>query len=232
LTLVSVYNQSLWATKINDENDLIRMYDSCEFHYSGELRDRVLLDWLYNIKARAAHRIEGYVKRYLHTAQDSSYIRYVVDNYSSQFEEGNFELLNSFGEGRSLDELIEFYKGKVIYIDFWASWCAPCRKEIPDAIRLREKYANCEFVYLYISIDNLVSKWREASKQDGINELTTNYLLNSFEQSTINKRYKISTRPRYILFDKKGKISNVNAPRPSELLNSKTIDSLLQQKLF
>ncbi|MGR3809038.1 TlpA family protein disulfide reductase [Jiulongibacter sp. NS-SX5] len=115
------------------------------------------------------------------------------------------------------------YKGKVIYVDFWASWCGPCRAEFPAS---REMHANLsskekkKIVFLYISIDEDLDKWRAAVEKLGLDEFGENG--HSYEVST---KYKVKSIPRYMIIDQKGNVVNDNAPRPS---NSETLPQLLE----
>lgn len=60
------------------------------------------------------------------------------------------------------------FKGKYLLLDFWASWCGPCRKENPELKKLYTKYGNTKIEFLSISIDTDKSKWLEAVQQDGL----------------------------------------------------------------
>jgi thiol-disulfide isomerase/thioredoxin len=108
-------------------------------------------------------------------------------------------------------------KGKVVYLDVWASWCGPCRQQFPFAKTLKEQFSKKELkdiVFLYISIDNTDEAWRKAIEQLGIEGM------HGFSpggwSAPITKEYGISSIPRYILIDKAGKVADANAPRPSD----------------
>ena len=59
-------------------------------------------------------------------------------------------------------------KGKIVLIDFWASWCAPCRKENPNVVRLYKKYEKQGFTILSVSLDEDPDAWKDAIKKDGL----------------------------------------------------------------
>lgn len=108
-------------------------------------------------------------------------------------------------------------KGKVVYLDVWASWCGPCRQQFPFAKALKDQFSKKELkdiVFLYISIDNTDETWRKAIDQLGIEGM------HGFSpggwSAPITKEYGISSIPRYILIDKSGKVADANAPRPSD----------------
>ena len=62
-------------------------------------------------------------------------------------------LLSSNQNEKSLEMIVNENKGKVIYVDYWASWCKPCRKEMRLIPKIRNMYKDKEIIYIYISLD-------------------------------------------------------------------------------
>ncbi len=114
-------------------------------------------------------------------------------------------------------------KGKVIYVDLWATWCGPCLAEMPFYETLREKYkANPDIAFVSLSIDDGIDLWKknvEKRKADGIQWLINRNKLDD---------YNIVTIPRTLLFDKDFKVVNMNAPAPSAKELPGLIDALLK----
>jgi thiol-disulfide isomerase/thioredoxin len=105
-------------------------------------------------------------------------------------------------EDKKID--LKNYRGQYTLIDFWASWCGPCRQESPTLVRLYNKYKDKGFNILSISIDTDDSKWRNAIKKDGY--LWENVSeLNGYAGPT-PVLYNVSTIPNSFLLDKDGKI--------------------------
>lgn len=231
LSLVSAYNQSKWKQNIKTANDMFLMYDSCEHNYSGKLRDRILLNWLFNINAKSKEKLDMYTKRYLGIVTDSNFKQFAIENYLSKSQQlGRNDILDINGRNKMLNEIIQQNIGQVIYLDFWASWCIPCRQEMKETRKIIEYYKNeNKIVYIFISIDELVSNWKEASKTELLNDLENNYLMKDFNSSKLKDKYKLNTIPRYILINKKGQIVNHNAPRPSEPRLKILLDKLLAE---
>ena len=121
------------------------------------------------------------------------------------------------------------FKGKVVYLDIWATWCGPCLKEIPYMERLKEKFRNKDVEMITISIDTKVDVWLAkvaAMKMQGIQLIDSNGSTNS----KIAKNYKVHGVPHYVLIDKNGRIASASAPGPSmEAEAEKQINELLQE---
>lgn len=122
----------------------------------------------------------------------------------------NYE--NNAGGTTSLDDL----KGKYVYIDVWATWCGPCKKEIPYLKEVEKAYHGKNIEFLSISIDKKsdYDKWKKMIVKEelgGIQLLADNVWKSQFVQD-----YLIEGIPRFILLDPNGNIITPNAPRPSE----------------
>ena len=126
-----------------------------------------------------------------------------------------FDLESSLGASFRYDELIEQNLGKVIVVDFWASWCKPCKEEMPYLKEMIAEIAQDDLVVLTISIDKKKEDWEnEISKEDSpVEELS--YLMVDYENSPIAKQFNVSLIPRYMVYDKTGELAYEVAPRPS-----------------
>ena len=107
------------------------------------------------------------------------------------------------------------FRGKVVYIDVWATWCAPCKQEIPYLKELEKEFKGKDIQFISISMDKPKhhEKWKKFVED---NELTGIQLFadNAFD-SKLAKDYQINSIPRFLLFDKDGLIVNADAIRPS-----------------
>jgi thiol-disulfide isomerase/thioredoxin len=231
ISLVSTYNQSKWIQNIKTANDAFLMYDSCEYNYTGKLRDRILLDWLYNIKMKSRLKLETYTVRYLSIVTDSNFKRFALENYlTKSFQNDTTDILDLAGKNKALKEIIQQNIGNVIYLDFWASWCIPCRQEMKGNKKFSDYQINGKkIVYIFISIDEIFSNWKEACKAELLTDFKNNYLLKDFNTSKVKDVYNLSTIPRYILINKKGQIVNQNALRPSDPMLKTQLVKLLAE---
>lgn len=99
-------------------------------------------------------------------------------------------------------------KGKVVLIDFWASWCGPCRKENPNVVRLYNKYKNKGFTIFSVSLDEDGEKWKQAIEADGL--AWPNHVSDLKGWSSIVvQQYGIQGIPHTVLIDKNGNIIEV-----------------------
>lgn len=104
------------------------------------------------------------------------------------------------GENMKLSDL----KGKVVLIDFWASWCGPCRKENPKMVKIYQKYKDDDFTIFGVSLDKKRKDWINAIEEDN---LTWPHVsdLKGFKSEAAQK-YSVDAIPHTVLIDKKGRI--------------------------
>jgi len=130
----------------------------------------------------------------------------------------NFAMSDTNGKPVSLESM----KGKVVLLDFWASWCGPCRMENPNVVRAYQKYKDKGFTILSVSLDNSREKWLQALKKDG---LTWTHVseLRGWDTSA-GKLYHVTGIPATFLIDKDGKIIARN-------LRGSALDEMLDRVL-
>ncbi|WP_430811180.1 MULTISPECIES: TlpA family protein disulfide reductase [unclassified Carboxylicivirga] len=119
------------------------------------------------------------------------------------------------------------FKGTLVYIDLWATWCGPCKAEIPALQALEKKFHGQPVTFVSLSLDKAkdIEKWRSFVKD---NSLTGVQLIADDDfDSPVATAYGINRIPRFMLFDKEGVIISADAPRPSD----KGLESLLMKHL-
>ncbi|MGB0839676.1 MAG: redoxin family protein, partial [Chitinophagales bacterium] len=105
------------------------------------------------------------------------------------------------------------FQGQYVYIDVWATWCGPCRKEIPHLEDLQAEYSDKNIAFVSVSIDETRDPWAKMvmEKEMKGNQLYTEGAWNA----SITQDYNIRGIPRFMLIGTDGKIIDANAPRPS-----------------
>ncbi len=105
-------------------------------------------------------------------------------------------------------------KGKVVLVDVWATWCGPCKKEIPSLKQLEKEMHGKDIVIMSVSVDEEKDKekWLKMIKDEQLGGVQ----LFASGWSKITKDYKITGIPRFMVFDKKGNVVTIDAPRPSD----------------
>ena len=134
----------------------------------------------------------------------------------------NFE--NHKGGFTSLESL----KGKYVYVDVWATWCGPCRQEIPFLQKTEEAYhgKNIEFVSISVDVMKDKEKWNKFVTDKNLGGIQL--LADKDWKSDFVQGYKINGIPRFILISPEGKIVNADAPRPSSPELVTLLDSLVK----
>lgn len=112
-----------------------------------------------------------------------------------------------------LSAVIENNKGKVIYIDFWATWCGPCLAEIPYSLKLKNVFKQENVAFVYLCIKSKKEEWENTITDYKIKG--DNYLLNDSQYDILSEMFQISGIPHYVLVNNKGEIIDKNAQRPS-----------------
>lgn len=131
----------------------------------------------------------------------------------------NSEILSVNGKKTKFKKLL--FKRPVVMIDCWASWCAPCIYQMSFMPEIEKEYRN-KVDFIYLSFDKNISNWTNKSETLNLN-YSDNYLLPKNFKSDFANYFDITSIPRYILFDKHGKVITDHAPRPSGKANLKKI---------
>ena len=172
-----------------------------------------------NFSIKYVDDIELYYNTFMELSTDEENNKIMQETYNNlkQLSQGQpspkFVGYDNYdGTKTSLEDL----KGKYVYIDVWATWCGPCKAEIPYLKEVEEKYHGKNIHFVSISVDKQKDrdKWEAMVKEKELSGIQL-FADNDFKSDFI-KEYMITAIPQFMLLDPEGNIVRKNAPRPSD----------------
>ena len=134
-----------------------------------------------------------------------------------------FKYLDINGKEVSLDD----FKGRYVYIDIWATWCAPCREEYPHLQMLEKAFQGTNISFVSISTDQDEAKWKQTVKDEKMGGIQ---LHTGGDEDFLNA-FRVKGIPRFILINPEGRIENANMTRPSDPMTIEYLGMLQNQPL-
>ena len=209
-------NVHLLKGYMTEAEDLKKMYDqkvdSLEKKKNDQLADAIRRNpnMLSNLSVISVLPMETYSSVY--QLLDSALIATYPNNDFVRDYHEQMRKMMVLREGMVIDDIIladasgkmknlESLRGNVVLIDFWASWCRPCRMEIPNFKKLYESYHQAGFDIFSVSVDNDMFAWRTALEQEKMPWINVRD-----DQKIYSNKYNVSSIPFTILIDKEGKI--------------------------
>lgn len=208
-----------------EKPDTTRVYEKVDEVYSSL---KMLLNDYYGEYPELLPLFENEMEQaeLLQKRQRKSFKRW--HKFSQVVEEVKGETIFDFQGTNPDDEevVISDYKGKPVLIDFWATWCGPCKKEIPYLQEIEKQYG--ERVYIVgASVWDKKDPWKKMVSELGFEN---NMFIPKGKDEELKKRYMLTSIPRYILLDENLTIVNANASRPSSGELQAELDAVLENK--
>lgn len=224
------------ATRYANEYISSMPHNLPEFDYALTLKDPFLRD-LFATRAlyQQINGNIGFIKPNLSAYLKNVRSGFIKDDFLSYYQQEIDKINNSKLPAKAVlyspkqvvtndpfKSVITKYKGKVIYVDVWATWCMPCLGEMENSQKLREKLAGKDVIFVYLCISSPDEKtWRSLIGTKNIEG--ENYFLNYKQSQALSKNFKIAGIPYYLLVNKDGTIAKANAGRPAD---DETIDGI------
>jgi len=178
-----------------------------------ELADYLKFRFLLSEIKLTDENIELFIESFKETNPPNSYIEILERKLKAtpKKEIGNYVFKDLNGKETTLSE----FKGKIVYVDVWATWCPPCMEEKPHFKKLINSFGedNKDIEFVAISVDTDVDKWKKLVKKENLIGKQLN--LNEGIKHDFRQDYLIWGIPRYMILDRNGKMIKTAAQRPS-----------------
>ena len=127
------------------------------------------------------------------------------------------------GKKLAISEVLKKHEGRILIIDFWASWCRDCILALPASKELKEQ--NPEIDFVYFSLDRSHEQWKRGLEKYQIAD-QENYWFDEGWKNNFNNYIDLNWVPRFMVIDQTGKIAKYYAIHPNDPAIQKTIDEL------
>lgn len=188
----------------SEEQELVDQYNSKLWELTKEYSNSVPLSQLFYEKYWGAdvETLNKIINSFSKEIQDSYYIKRMIERKANQQRVSIGKQAPDFSLKSDKSEVISLskYKGKYLLVDFWASWCRPCRAEIPNVKKIYEDYKAKGLEVLSVSTDTDEKAWLKAVDQEQMPWAQVR------DTKSVSKAYNITYIPMIFLMDSNGKI--------------------------
>lgn len=202
------------------------------FYVDSRIRfDSIIKDKRFNQTAKNFLLFEAYngigqnfrirdKEKYFKKLQENTTNREQLDKlqkaYELDFSKSDKMILTDLkNDTITFSNVLKNNKGKWLYIDFWASWCAPCRKTMPESNKLKRELKNENIEFIYLALNDRKENWEKAIEVDGISS-SQNYFIENGNVSKVVEDLGIKTIPHYLIYSPNGALVNGFANRPGQ----------------
>lgn len=212
---ISMVTSKYLNFEISDTLSFSTRFEFINKEYIGIAKDFMLTNTLKSALTNSLPISDKQISIYLKNCISQNCKRIIenlISNKSKQKNISSNALL--FSDTTSLSDLyhlLSTQKNEYIVLDFWASWCAPCRKAMPESEKLRKEFLNRGIQFMYLSLDEDIGNWKLAHSLEKMPDSSSFLLLKSFKSDVV-KTYNVSFIPRYMLVTKYGKVINADLP--------------------
>ena len=233
----AIYNREDIKKALTDEYPLFDVYRAISILDSigcdQDLRDIITVNKLATILDRNREPLSDYVMQYMQenvkmpaakayiNAQNEKYLAIQRRDISNSPSLKSAEDVANMSDGEQmLRKLTEPYRGKIILLDIWGTWCSPCKKALSHSQEEYKRLKDYDLVYLYLANNSPEEAWQNIIKEyEVLGDNVVHYNLPQDQQQAIENFVKITGYPTFKLIDREGNLLDVNAdPRNLEAL--------------
>ena len=156
-----------------------------------------------------------YLAAYQARYGDAAFTDYLTETYRLDYgdDAGDLELLAFDGQPTTLSEIFAWAGQPFLYVDFWASWCAPCRASFPASREMHAGLDSTQVRFVYLSIDDDPVRWKQASTAEQL-PTESSLLVAHAKTSRWLETYGVGSIPRYMIFRNTGEVVYPNTTGP------------------
>ncbi len=182
----------------------------------ADIQDKIMYDLIDQQLWTNSMDQEDAVAFFRENCSNSDLTRKLIDEYElfQNIHPGKLAPEVAFTDTAGNSYKTSDFRGKYLYIDIWASWCAPCLEEIPLLKDLKKKYDGTQLSIISISVDDSQKDWRAAMIKSELKD--KQYLATGGWNSALINKFRIQTIPRFLFVNPEGVIVNSQAKLPSQ----------------
>ena len=216
------------AKMMEEESKLMLLYATVEvadsFHISPQLREIVITQQLYRFMFNYSLPLNDIALKYLKDHVTMEFARqYILAMHekllaiqnkdiskSTSLKAATSDIENTMEGEKLLRKIVEPYKGKIVLIDVWGTWCGPCKDALSHSKEEYKCLAPYDVVYLYLANNSSEDSWKNVIKQyDLVGDNIVHYNLPEAQQNAIENYLKVNSYPSYRLLDRNGNLLDI-----------------------